>query len=326
MSKKKLDEKVVVKGGENGDQTIPEPTNANATLPKSKDQGDKQPPLRTASDLEAGTPKAGEASADANKATLNMKPSDASPKTVETLNMSLDVAFEGEDLSEEFKEKASTIFEAAVAAKVKGIEKQLEEEQQKHIEETVEAVTKDLHEKVDNYLNYVVEQWMEQNELAVESSLKSEITEEFIDGLKKLFAENYIEVPEDKLDVLGELAQKVEELESKLDESINDNIKLKNNLKEQQKTKLLAQVSESLTVAQKEKFADLAEGVDFVDEESYVKKLNIVKENYFKVDKKGADIVESEVESAEEPEQETKQVLSGPVSSYVKAISRSLKR
>lgn len=322
MKEKELYEKVINKGGENGDTIVADPVAKNATLPGNKEAGEKTPPLRTASDLDSQTPTMGTGSAESNKASIAMKPSDASAKMED---FTIEVAFEGEELSEEFKEKAVTIFEAAVNAKVEMIRAELEEESKKKLEEQVSEVTQKLSEQIDNYLNYVVEQWMEENELAIESSLRTEITEEFIDGMKKLFAENYIEVPEDKFDVLENLANKVEELEQKLNESINDNIELTGAVKEFAKKSILAKVSEGLSVSQKEKFATLAEGVDFADEETYEKKLQIVKENYFKDKVVVSNIVESEVESAEEqPAQAPK--LSGPVANYVQAISRSVKK
>lgn len=324
MKEKELYEKVINKGGENGDTIVADPVAKNATLPNSKDQGEKTTPLRTASDLDSATPTmGGNDSADANKATLNMKPSGASAKMED---FTIEVAFEGEELSEEFKEKAVTIFEAAVQAKVEMLRAQIEEESEKKLVEQVAEVTSKLSDQIDNYLNYVVEQWMEENEIAIESSLRSEITEEFIDGLRTLFAENYIEIPEEKLDVLEDLANKVDELESKLDESINSNIELKTLVKTYAKENIFTKVAEGLTVSQKEKFSSLAEGVDYVDEDSYTKKLQIVKENYFKDNKVVSNITETEVEQAEEQPEPIKRSLSGPVANYVQAISRSVKK
>jgi hypothetical protein len=322
MSKKELEEKVVNKGGENGDAVVADPVAKKATLPNSKDQGEKTTPNITASDLDKETPQMGEGSAESNKKSIDMKPSDASAKAEE---YTLEVAFDGEELSEEFKEKATTIFEAAVNAKVETIKADLDEQYKKDLEEQVANVTEKISGDVDKYLNYVVEQWMEANEVAIESSLRNEITEEFIEGMKQLFAEHYIEVPEEKLDVLEGLASKVEELEEKLNESIETNIQLKDSVKQYAKESILKQVSEGLTVSQKEKFATLAEGVDFSDNESYAKKLQIVKENYFKETKVGADIAESEVENAEEAPAEAPK-LSGPVANYVQAISRTIKK
>lgn len=331
MAKKQLLEKVVNKLGVNGDETIADPVNKKATLPNSKDQGEKTNPVHTASELDQKTPTmGGNDSAAANKATLNMKPSDASDANVNANlkqeDYTIEVAFEGEDLSEEFKEKASTIFEAAVNAKVQSVTEQLQEEFQERLEESVAEFTSKLAEQVDEYITYVAEQWMEANELAVESSLKTEITEEFIDGMRKLFAENYIEVPEEKLDVLNNLANSVAELEEKLNESINDNIELVNLVKSYAKDSILSQVAEGLTVTQREKFFTMAEGVEFTDEESFEKKLKIVKESYFKEAKTGTDIVEEEVKQADESDAKEQPKLSPSVANYVSAISRSIKK
>ena len=330
MAKKQLIEKLINKGGVNGDETIADPVAKNATLPGSKDQGEKTNPVQTAADLKSKTPEmGGSASADSNKATLNMKSSDASAANVSAKlkqeEYTIDIAFDGEDLSEEFKEKATTIFEAAVNAKVEAITEELQADFDKQLEEAASEFTTKLAEQVDEYLTYVAEQWMEANELAIEASLRSEITEDFIDGMRKLFAENYIEIPEEKFNVIDELAAKVEELEEKLNESINDNIELAGTLKEYAKDMIFSDVSEGLTVTQKEKFATLAESVDFTDEETYTKKLGTIKESFFKT-AVGSDIVETEVELAEEDTSKSEPKLSGPVASYVSAISRSVKK
>lgn len=331
MAKAKLLEKVINKGGVNGDETIADPVAKNATLPNSKDQGEKTNPVHTASELEQKTPQmGGNSSADANKATLNMKPSTASAANVTASlkqeDYTIAVAFEGEDLSEAFKEKASTIFEAAVNAKVQTVTEELQAEFQERLEESVTEFTTKLAEQVDEYMTYVAEQWMENNEIAIEHSLRTEITEEFIGGMKKLFSENYIEIPEDKFDVIDELASRVEELEEKLNESINDNIELTNAVKTFTAESILAQVAEGLTVTQKEKFLTLAEGVEFADGESYSKKLQIVKENYFKEAKVGSDIVETEVMLAEEDTSKEQPKMTASVANYVSAISRSVKK
>lgn len=331
MPKQQLQEKVFNDAGMAGKEIVADPVAKNATLPNSKTEGEKVTPLRTAADLASATPTQGTGSAESNKASISTKGSDASGETVDDLSkfakedVTIEVAFEGEELSEEFKEKAATIFEAAVAAKVHLVTEELEQQYEAKLQEQVAEFTSQLSEQIDSYLNYVVEKWMEENELAIESSLKTEITEEFIEGMRKLFAENYIEIPEEKLDVLEQLAQRVEELEEKLNETINDNIELGSVVKEHAKARILADVSEGLTLTQKEKFATLAEGVDYIDEETYEKKLQIVKENYFKVKTVVSDIHESEVDSAEEPAEEPKRVT-GPVANYVQAISRTIKK
>lgn len=318
MKEKELYEKVVNKGGENGDVTIADPVAKNATIPgagQNKEAMKKVEGAQEETSAENNTKATGDSAA-ANKASVAMK---------EEQNFTIEVAFEGEELSEEFKEKAVTIFEAAVSAKVESIKAELEAESATKLEEQVAEITTKLSDQIDNYLNYVVEQWMQENEIAIESSLRTEITEEFIGGLRDLFAENYIEIPEEKLDVLEDLATKVEELEAKLNESINSNIELTKAVKEHAMQSIFAKVAEGLTVSQKEKFSSLAEGVDYIDEESYAKKLQIVKENYFKDTTVAQTISDTEVELAEEPQAE-KPRLSGPVSNYVQAISRTIKK
>lgn len=184
-------------------------------------------------------------------------------------------------ISEEFKSKASTIFEARVVDRIQQIQEQMETEYAGMLEEAVEQVKADLTEKVDDYLNYVVEQWLEQNEIAIESGLRSELTEEFISGLRNLFAEHYIDVPSEKVDLVDELANKVEELESKLDEEIDRGVQLKRALVESRKIEITHSVCEGLTDTQFEKIKSLAESVEFSTEDEYEYKLETIRENYF---------------------------------------------
>ncbi len=184
-------------------------------------------------------------------------------------------------ISDDFKTKASTIFEARVFDRVTQIQEQIEAEYAGMLEEAVDAIKSDLTEKVDDYLNYVVDQWMNDNEIAIESGLRSEITEDFIGGLRNLFAENYINVPEEKVDLIDELASKVEELETQLNEEIETNIEYKKALVEAVKSELTREVCEGLTATQVEKIRTLAESVEFSTEEEYTEKLETLRENYF---------------------------------------------
>ena len=197
--------------------------------------------------------------------------------------MKEDVAemFSGDDLSEEFKERASTIFEAAVTARMNLETVRLEEEFATKLDEAVVAVQEEMTEKVDQYLDYVVEQWIEENKLAIEASIRTNVTEDFMEGLRNLFAESYINVPDEKLDVLGELQAHVDELEGKLDESVNKQLELQAILDEAIKEATFDEVSEGLAATQVEKLRTLAEGIDFSDADAYVKKLNIIKDKYF---------------------------------------------
>jgi hypothetical protein len=186
-----------------------------------------------------------------------------------------------ETISEDFKVKAATIFEARVFDRVTQIQEQIEAEYAGMLEEAVDAIKSDLTEKVDDYLNYVVDQWLNDNEIAIESGLRSEITEDFIGGLRNLFAENYINVPEEKVDLIDELASKVEELETQLNEEIETNIEYKKALVEAVKSELTREVCEGLTATQVEKIRTLAESVEFSTEEEYTEKLETLRENYF---------------------------------------------
>lgn len=291
--------------------------------------------------------KAGEMAPDnsaKNKASISTKPSDASPDTQnrmkqeeseydeemiqdeeqEGLDLSedIDAMFSGEQISEEFRSKVTTIFEARVYDKVAQIQEQLESEYASMLEETVEAVTQDLTEKVNDYLSYVVEQWISENEIAIESGLRSELTEEFIAGLRNLFAEHYIDVPSEKVDLVEELAAKVEELETKLNEEIEYGVEMKKALVEAVKSEITHEVTEGLTATQVEKIKALAEGVEFSTEEEFREKLETIRENYFPSNVKKAEA--SQLHEQVEDETEQKSVSADPyVQSVMKAISKT---
>jgi hypothetical protein len=184
-------------------------------------------------------------------------------------------------ISEEFKSKVSTIFEARVQDRVTQLEEETEARYAGMLEEAVESIKQDLTEKVDDYLSYIVEQWMEENQIAIESGLRAEMTEDFIAGLRNLFAENYIDVPAEKVDLVEELASKVEELESKLNEEIDRGVSYAKALVESRKSELTREVCEGLTDTQVEKIKSLAESVEFSTEDEYKEKLETIRENYF---------------------------------------------
>ena len=190
-----------------------------------------------------------------------------------------------EDLSEDFKVKAKTIFEAAVSAKTKEVVQEKEEKLIEEYDQKVEETKNDLTEKVDSYLNYVAESWVSENELAIERGLKSELTEDFINGLKKLFEEHYVEVPEDKFDVVEELASRLDEQEDKLNDEVANNIKLQQDIEELQREKIISEASDDLADSEKEKLKELTEDVDFENGESFVEKVSTLKEAYFKGEK-----------------------------------------
>jgi hypothetical protein len=228
-----------------------------------------------------------------------------------------------EDLSEEFKNKAKTIFEASVSAKVKELtaekEAQLEEEQNQKIEE----IKDDLSEKVDSYLNYVSESWVTENELAIERGLKSELTEDFINGLKKLFEEHYVEVPEDKFDVVEELAQRLDDMEEKLNEEVASNISALQDIEELQREKIISEASKDLADSEIEKLKELAEDVDYEDEGNFVEKVSTLKEAYFKGEKLEAVSDESNVAFNETDEENKENINVDPsMAGYTAAISK----
>lgn len=228
----------------------------------------------------------------------------------------------GEELSEEFKTKATSIFEAAVIARVNSemekVTAKLEEQSTQQLAEFKET----LVEKVDGYLNYVVEQWMEENQLAVENGLRTEIAEDFISGLKSLFKEHYIEVPEEKYEVLDELQTKSEQLETKLNESINDNVVLAKELSALKAAKVLEEQTKDLAATEVEKLKKLVEGVDFESEDLYREKVSVIKENYFpKTAKTSPEKVLIEERNATGATFDTNDIMS----KYVQAISRTVK-
>lgn len=226
-------------------------------------------------------------------------------------------------ISDDFKSRAATIFEARVFDRVTQIQEQLEAEYAGQLVEAVETIKAELTEKVDDYLNYVVEQWMDDNEIAIESGLRSEITEDFIAGLRNLFAENYINVPEDKVDLVEELASKVEDLENKLNEEIETNIQYKKQLTEAVKVQLVNEVCEGLTATQVEKIKSLAESVEFSTEEEFKDKLETIRENYFPSGMKKADVAQLH-ETVDDEDGNEKKIVSDPyVASVMQAISKT---
>lgn len=271
MPTQKLDGEVVDIGG-------PTPENY-----KQDDNSAKLDTTKAAKSATAPTTKPSAASAD-TQLKMNKEESETEEQVIAEENFKTDIeALFADDatISEDFKSKATTIFEARVLDRIQQIQEQMETEYAGMLEEAVEEIKSDLTAKVDDYLNYVVEQWLEQNEIAIESGLRSELTEEFIAGLRNLFAEHYIDVPSEKVDLVDELASKVEELESKLDEEIERSVELKKSLVESRKEQITHAVCEGLINTQVEKIKSLAESVVFSTEEEYQEKLETIRENYF---------------------------------------------
>jgi len=225
-----------------------------------------------------------------------------------------------EELSEEFKDKAATIFEAAVKSKLRSEVERIEESKVQEVAEEVNRVRDELTEKVDNYMNYVVEEWMKENEIAVERGLKGEIAEDFISGLKDLFAEHYIDVPDEKYDLLGTQSEKIDELEAKLNEQIEKSAEMKKSHDVLFRESVFAEVSSDLAATEVEKFKSLAEEVDFSNEESFKEKLDQLKESYFPKATTVAESVDSETDSSESFD------TTGAMAAYMAAISTNVKR
>jgi hypothetical protein len=229
-----------------------------------------------------------------------------------------------ETISEEFKSKATTIFETRVHDRVTQIQEQMEAEYAGQLEEAIDTIKNDLTQKVDDYLSYVVEQWMEDNEIAIESGLRSELTEEFIAGMRTLFTEHYIDVPAEKVDLVDELATKVEELESKLNEEIERGVEYKKELVESRKNEITRVVTDGLTETQVEKIKSLAESVEFSTEDEYKSKLETIRENYFPSGVKKAD-EEQLHENVEDETTEDKKISDPFVAAVSQAISKTKK-
>lgn len=235
----------------------------------------------------------------------------------------IDAIFSGEGLSEEFKNNAKAIFEAAVLAKVDEKAQALEEEYQQKLEEEISSINENVVAKVDEYLEYVVGEWMEENKLAIDSGIRSEIAEDFMTGLKNLFVEHYIDIPEEKVDMVEELAIKVETLESELDKVVTENVSLNSQINEFVKETILSVVSEGLTEVQAAKLQKLSENIEFVSEEDYKEKVLLTKKKFFSEAKE--DVQEaSEQFGADESIEET--TYSPIMEHYVKSISRTLKK
>jgi len=230
----------------------------------------------------------------------------------------------GEDLSEDFKAKAKTIFETAINAKVAEVKEALEVEFQEKLDEEIETAKESLAERVDSYLEYVADEWFEENQLAVENGLKTEMTESFLEGMKGLFEEHYVQIPEDKYDVLESMVEKLDDMETKLNEQIEKNINLNNRLGESVADGILGDVSEGLASTQKEKLASLAESVEFESETEYREKLETLKESYFT---SRTNSPSSKTESLSEGVDNAEGVgeISNSMNAYIKSLGNTLK-
>jgi len=246
---------------------------------------------------------------------------EAIEEKIKSINVKEDVdaLIAGEDLSEEFKDKAATIFEAAVKSKIRSEVVRMEEGYAVALEEATETIKEELSEKVDDYLGYVVEEWMKENELAIERGLKGEIAEDFISGLKQLFEDHYIDVPDEKYDVLEAQSEKIAELEEKLNGMIEENVEKKKVVESLTREQITSEVSHDLAATEVEKFKSLTEDVDFVTEDSFRAKLDTLKESYFPTTGEQQSFVIDD--DGSEPAQDIDTTES--IKAYMSAISRS---
>ena len=287
---------------------------AKAAAPISQVSGD---PQQRAGDSPDARPTVGAEVAYGTKmgsaVTYPIKPS------MEELDVSADVAalVEGTELSEEFAEKAKTIFEAAVKAKISEEYDRLVEHFAAEFDKHFAEAKSEMAEEVNGTVNYAIGQWVEQNQVAIDRGIKNEITEDFIAGLKGLFEEHYISIPDDKVDVVEGMAESIREMEERLDEQVKANVKLQNRLNESAKLNILNTVSEGLADTQKDKLAALAEGVEFTTEEEFSKKVTTIKESYFKE----ATVTQSEV-ADETPVEGAGEDVSPAMAQYLSALNR----
>ena len=289
---------------------------AGASDGVTKVEGDNPDNARNNVDDEKEAEKAPEGS-------MNPKNGDQSPiRQGNTVKEDMDALFNGEELSEEFKAKAETIYEAAVMARVKAEVARLEEEFEAKLAEQVAQNTEGLVEQVDGYLGYIAEQWIAQNEIALERGMKSEILEGFVSGLKDLFEEHYIDVPEERFDVLGEMESKISELEEKLNEQVAANVEMSKTISEQKRQSIVDQLSEGLTDTETEKFLGLVEELSYEDSESFEKKVKTIRENYFT--NKGSADVKSVVTDApvETLTEETSKKVDPAMAAYLSILSK----
>ena len=240
------------------------------------------------------------------------------------IDADVNALLQGEELSEEFQEKAKMIFETAINAKVQEIKEDLEASYATVIEEQVAEFKTEMTERVDSYLEYVSSEWLEENQLSVEEGLKSEMSESFLSGMKTLFEEHYVSIPEERYDVLESMVNKLDEMEGKLNEQIDRNVALNKRLAESVTDGILSDVSEGLAVTQKEKLASLAEGVEFESETEYREKLVTLREAYFPAKPASAQHRDSSEYMAEEATMN--QEVSGYMGSYLTALQRVTKK
>ena len=361
MSEKELDQEVVVqdeaqieeaKASFGVDAEVPEPSTKEMTPPggkpededknKNPEQGDSVKPTKVKAinkivDAVKGMKNEdvqkllamleGREEVEADEIAETIKMSELRQVTAEDIDVAEDVAamFKGEELTEDFTAKATTIFEAAVVSKVNEILENVTVDMEAEMEAAKEEIKEELAKEVDGYMSYVAEEWVKENELAIEQGIKTEIMENFMAGLKDLFVENYIDIPEEKVDFVEEMAAKIEELEAQFNEQVEKNIELKAEISESVKEKTLAKTAEGLTESQAIKLASLAEGVEFEDAETYATKLETIRESYFGEEVELTEEVNMDEETVEIDE-ESEATVSPEMSYYMNAIAKSIKK
>ena len=267
-----------------------------------------------------------QASGDDNKNKASINSSKAPAEAMHSVKEDLKALFgDSSELSEDFRLRTEALFEAAVATRVDIERVKIEEDLTKSFEENFDSAIAEINENVDKYLNYAVAEWMQDNKLAVEANVRTEVAESFIEGLKGLFEDHYIDIPEEKIDVVEALAEKIEELEKLVNETTEKNIELSKVVNEKHVNEISNELSEGLTVTQKDKFEKLIEAIDYSDAEEFRKKASIIKETYFS----GKSEVKAQAdqllsESVEEPEVAAK--LDPDMAMYVSSLSRTIKR
>jgi hypothetical protein len=309
------------------DEEIAEAIDENFELVEEKDEEDEEDEKKEMKEARINGDYLTADKEEAEKATSAQKRkiADANKKPVPktpTIKEHVDALLAGENLSEDFREKAETIFESAVSTRVQEEVAVLEEAYAKSLEEEVTQIHEQLIEQVDSYLNYVVEQWVSENEVAIESGLRSELTEEFISGLRNLFAEHYIDVPEEKVDMLEQFASKLEKVETRLNEEIERNVSLTQMINESKQTEILFSAFDGLTTTQAAKLRSLAENITFTTPAEYNQKIQTLKESYFNKSVNSSQVLD---EAYTDNNSMITENLNGPMANYVKAIGKTIK-
>jgi hypothetical protein len=335
-SRENVQEEIQTGGGATGVSKIPGPVaKGKAGLPNSKDQGDTSI-IKGGTQVDSGLGDGEDTSTEnnvkvtgdnsgKNKSSISTKPSAASAAMKEEI-LGL---FSGSDLSEEFKDKASTLFEAAVNARVNKEVDRLNEEFDALVEEGLAEAVEELVGKIDDYIGYIAEEWMEENALAIESGLRSEMTESFMNGLKNLFTNHYVDLPEEATDIVEELAARVVELEDAINETVEYNIELNKNLTEMECVAVLNDLCESLTDTQKARVTELAEGISYDSSTEFAKKLSIIAESVVPGSVRGSvdQLTEDSIETGgHKYNRSTNDEINNDVQMYAAAISKTVKR